>query len=138
MLAVLLGLLACAMASHNLTDAGAGCNNKKDNTIECCAGFDEELWIFEFTQTACADVVIDWESLDVTLVLSLDNTVLFYSTFGLDNPPELCTTWKGLDVCIELTDLDLDNWRFTGCLTVKVNDKEIDLGCWDTSRIINQ
>ena len=134
MIAVLLGLLALAFAA-NVSEAGAGCNNDTDNQIECCAGFEEDIWIFDVKTIACADIEIDWDTLDVTVALSINDVVLFESTFGIDSPPELCTDWMGCHICLGLTDMKLEDWVFTGCVSITIDNKEIDLGCWDTSKL---
>ena len=135
---LLLALFALAFADNTVTDAGAGCNNETDNEIECCAGFEEELWIFDVKTVACADIQIDWDTLDIELALSVNDVVLFDTSFGLDNPPALCTDWLGAHICLGLTDLHLEDWRFTGCVSVIIDGKDIDLGCWDTSRLIDE
>lgn len=136
MIALLLALFGLAFAAANeVSEAGAGCNNNTDNEIECCAGFEEELWIFDVKTVACANIVLDWDTLNVDLQLVLNDVILFESTFGIDNPPELCTDWMGCHICLGLTDMNLEDWRFTGCVSITVDNKEIPLGCWDTSKI---
>ena len=123
-----------AFAMENIKTIDAGCTDV-NNDIECCFGTDVDLYVFDIKLHGCADLSINWDTLDVDLELTLNDTVLFDTTFGLDRPPELCTDIWGLHVCLGLTDLMLDDWTFSGCLSVIINDsKTIDLGCFSTSK----
>lgn len=137
MITLLLALfgLAFAASTSTVNDAGAGCNNHTDNEIECCAGFEEDIWIFDVKTVACANIMIDWDTLNVEVQLVLNDVILFESTFGIDYPPELCTDFMGSHICLGLTDMNLEDWRFTGCVSIIVDYKEIPLGCWDTSKL---
>lgn len=132
----LLALLAFAFASSSVQDAGAGCINTTDNEIQCCAGFEEDIWIFDVKTVACAYVDIDWEELNMTLTLELNDVILFESTFGFDTPPELCATWNGTDICLGITDMKFEDWNLSGCISIILDStKEIELGCFDTSKL---
>ena len=114
-------------------DSGAGCSNKSDNEIQCCACLDNVLGFIDLD--GCADLTIDWDELDITLSLELNDTVLFESTFGFDSAPELCTDLWGIHICVYLDNLDLHDWEFTGCLHVIIdNQVDINFGCWDLKR----
>ena len=136
MLFLLLGLIPLAFAGESkVTDAGAGCNNNSDNQIQCCAGFDEQILFWDVELKACADLILDWNSGDIELELTINDVVLFDTTFGVDHAPELCASIFGFDVCLALTELDLSDWEFKGCIAIVLNDeKEIDLGCWDLGK----
>ena len=82
----------------------------------------------------CATMQIDWDTLDITLQLTLNGTILFETTFGFDYPPELCTDIWGVHICVILEDMKLKNWEFTGCLHVTVDNVDINFGCWDIKR----
>lgn len=115
------------------TDSGAGCANVTRNDIDCCACIENILGFIDLD--GCAHLYIDWDSLNVTFSLTLNGTILFESTFGLNTPPELCTTIWGLDICVYFEDMRLRNWTFEGCLHLIIdNSIDINLGCWSLSR----
>lgn len=114
-------------------DTGAGCSNTSDNTVECCACVDDILGFIDLD--GCADLVIDWDELNVTFKLTLNGTVLFESTFGFDTAPELCTDLWGLHFCVYFEDMELKNWTFEGCLHLIIDyGIDINLGCWSISK----
>ena len=120
-------------ARANEIDTGAGCSNTSDNDIQCCACLDNVVGFIDLD--GCANIYIDWDTLDVTFSLTLNGTILFESTFGIDHAPELCTDIWGVNICVELENLDLQDWEFTGCLHVIVDHKvDINFGCWDLKR----
>ena len=131
---MLLALLPLAF-THEIKDAGAGCNNSSDNQIECCAGFDEQILFWDVELKACADLKLDWSTGEIELDLTVNDIVLFDTEFGVDHAPELCADLFGFNICLALTNLDLSDWEFKGCVAIVLNDeKEIDLGCWDLGK----
>ena len=129
---ILLPFLAFVLGER-IESADAGCTNE-DNVISCCAGFEEELWVFDLKLEACANIELDWDNGDINLELTVNGGVLFDTTFGINHAPELCAEFLGMDICIGFTDLELDDWEFSGCVSISVNDSEIDLGCWDINK----
>ena len=133
---VMLALMALALAATEVDEAGAGCINHTNNEIECCAGFEDEIWIFDVRTVACAYLDINWDELNITLTLELNDVILFESTFGFDTAPELCTDFMGTHICLGLTDMKFDEWNLSGCISLTLDyNKEIDLGCFDTSKL---
>ena len=125
----------CKYVSARATDieTGAGCSNTGDNIIDCCACVDNVIGFIDLD--GCATLEIDWDTLDVTLSLELNDTVLFETTFGFDSAPSLCTDLWGIHICVDLENLDLHNWEFTGCLHVIIDNKvDINFGCWDIKK----
>lgn len=115
------------------TDAGAGCANTTSNDIDCCACIEDILGFIDLD--GCGHLYIDWDTLDVTFTLTLNDTVLFESTFGFDAAPELCTTLWGINICASFENMKLEDWTFEGCLHVVIDYKtDINLGCWSLSR----
>lgn len=114
-------------------DTGAGCSNKSNNEIECCACLDDLLGFIDLD--GCADIELDWDTLDVTFRLTFNGTVLFESTFGFDSAPELCTDIWGIHICASFEDISLQNWTFEGCLHITIDYKlDINMGCWSLSK----
>lgn len=111
-------------------DYGYGCNNSIENSVECCACVDPGWLKFD----GCADISIDWNDLDITLVLTLNDTILFDTTFGLDAPPALCADIWGVHICLKLEDLKLEDWEFTGCVHVTIDSIDINFGCFDLKK----
>ena len=113
------------------------CTNKK-NVISCCLDVDEEISIFELDLDFCADLTIDWKKGGVELDLMVNDTVLFDTSFSLNHAPEICGEIYGIEICAALSNLEFDNWNFSGCLDLElIKDdvkKDITIGCWDTSR----
>ena len=124
----LLGLISCSKVEETVL----GCTNE-DNEVSCCIGETDILGWLDLV--GCADLIIDWDNLDITLELELNNTVLFETTFGFDTPPELCTDIWGLNICLKLEDMDFDDWNLSGCLDLVIdNSIEVPMGCFDTSK----
>lgn len=114
-------------------DTGAGCSNKSDDTVECCGCVDNILGFIDLD--GCAVMLIDWDNLNITFELTLNDTILFESTFGFNTAPALCTTLWGVDICVEFENIELQNWEFTGCLHLIIDNKtDINFGCWDIKR----
>ena len=114
-------------------DTGAGCSNTSNNTVECCACLDDLLGFIDLD--GCADLIIDWDELNVTFRLTLNSTILFESTFGFDTAPELCTDIWGLHICVYFEDMRLRDWTFEGCLHLIIDySLDINLGCWSISK----
>ena len=115
------------------SESGAGCANTSNNDIDCCACIEDVLGFIDLD--GCAHLYIDWDTLDVTFSLTLNDTVLFESTFGLNTAPELCTTLWGINICVYFEDMKLRNWTFEGCLHLIIdNSLDINLGCWSLSK----
>ena len=133
--ALLLFVVSCLafQNSKNIKEFDAGCSNE-DNTVSCC--FDEDLLGF-IDINGCAELTFDFETLDVTIDLVLNSKVLFETTFGLDTQPELCVdNVFGLEkICIGLTDLKLDDFVLSGCLSLIFNDKkDVEIGCFELGK----
>lgn len=99
-----------------------------DNFIQCCT--EAELGFINLD--GCADMILDWDDLDITLQLELNGVVLFDTTFGFDRQPELCVDVWGVNICLLLDNLDLDDWKMSGCLDLVVNDVVVPLGCFQS------
>ena len=130
----LLGLASC-LSEHSqkqLEDHVFGCTDN-NNEVSCCIGETEILnWI---NIVGCADLIIDWDNLNITLQLELNNTVLFETTFGFNTPPEICTDIWGLYICLLLNDIDFDDWNLSGCLDLIIDYSiDVPMGCFDTSK----
>ena len=121
-----------------INDANASCENT-DNVISCCAGIEEEILIFDIDLEACADITLDWDSLSISLDLTVNNTTLISTEFGVGSEPEICATLGPMEICLGLTDLELDDWNFSGCVSIIINDSNtIDLGCWSIGKEDNE
>ena len=107
-----------------------GCNNSKTDEIQCCVYDDDIIGFIDID--ACAVLDIDWDNLNITAMLELNGVVLFESTFGFDTPPELCTDFKGSNICLKFYNIDLINGELSGCLGIKIDNIEIPLGCFST------
>ena len=127
----LLALFAMFMFGACVESFNAGCDDV-DNVITCTAEFEEELGFVNLDIVAEADLKLDFETLTVELDFLINQLCLFSTSFGLDSPPELCADVMNMHVCLELIDLKLDDWIFSGCLAIDINDKTIELGCFAT------
>eukprot|EP00766_Chilomastix_caulleryi_P006146 gnl/Chilomastix_caulleri/81.p1 GENE.gnl/Chilomastix_caulleri/81~~gnl/Chilomastix_caulleri/81.p1 ORF type:complete len:160 (+),score=24.07 gnl/Chilomastix_caulleri/81:68-481(+) len=109
--------------------AETGCVDQ-DNVISCCIC--ENIGFINLD--GCADIIVDWENLNITLQLTLNNVVLFETTFGFDTAPMLCADIWGSHICLELVNLNLDNWELTGCLDLIIDNIRVPMGCFDTTK----
>ena len=127
MLALLLVLLAAfTLATDVPTVKETGCQ-EVNNVASCCAY--EEIGFI--TLDACANIEIDWTTLDITFSLTLNGVVLFDTTFGFDTPPALCADIFGMNVCVAFTDMDLTDWVLNGCISLVIDSsKVVELGCF--------
>ena len=138
MIAILLALLALAtcMPTNSTSDVDAeletGCNNHSSNEIQCCVDIEDILGFMRVD--ACADLFIDWENLNMTAALELNDVILFESTFGFDYPPELCTDCFGARICMNIYDMMLKNGELSGCVGIKIDNIQIELGCFSTEQ----
>ena len=131
----LLGLASCSNVQNTIhvDDTVLGCTDENDE-ISCCIGETEILgWI---NLVGCADMIIDWDNLNIILQLELNGTILFETTFGFNNPPEICADIWGLHICLKLEDMEFDDWNLSGCLDLIIDDSiDVPMGCFDTSKI---
>lgn len=111
-------------------DFSYGCNNYNDDEIQCCVYEDEIIGFINLD--GCADIIIDWNRMNITLALELNGTTLFETTFGFDSPPILCTDFMGSRVCLDIYDMDLINGVLSGCLELRIDEKKVPLGCFET------
>lgn len=127
MLALLLVLLsAFAFAVDVPTFKETGCQ-EVNNVASCCAY--EEIGFI--TLDACANIEVDWTTLDIIFSLTLNDVVLFETTFGFDTPPALCADIFGMNVCVAFTNMNLTDWVLNGCISLIIdNSKVIELGCF--------
>ena len=81
-------------------------------------------------------MIIDWDNLDITLELELNNTVIFEVTFGFDTPPAICTDIWGVNIFLKLEDMNFDDWNLSGCLDLIIdNSTDVSMGCFETSKV---
>ena len=129
-LILLLALFGLAFSEDvEAVEAEVGCVDK-DNIISCCICQD----IGFINLDGCADIIINWDTLDLTLELTLNGVVLFETTFGFDKAPMLCADIWGSHICLQLDDLNLDNWELSGCLNLIIDDIVVPMGCFDTEK----
>lgn len=122
-------ILTSALSANDLNEVSYGCNNYNDDEIQCCVYDDEILGFINID--GCVDLIIEWESLDITLALELNDVILFESTFGLDSPPALCTDFMGMNICLDLYDMDLVNGTLSGCVGLYIDTVNVPLGCFE-------
>lgn len=108
-----------------------GCINTYDNLVECGVCLDLWGWI---NIDISAEIYIDWELLDITLDIDLNNVPLFETTFGLNYPPYLCAEFSGMDICVGLNELKLQEWGLSGCLEITIDGLHITLGCFELNK----
>ena len=125
----LLGLFALVFAQQTDATFDSGCNNKTSNEIQCCVNIDEVIGFINID--GCADLIIDWDNLNITLALELNDVILFESTFGWNTPPELCTDIWGLHICLKLEDMTLKEGDLHGCLYLNIDNLQVEMGCFD-------
>ena len=128
MFALLLVLLAAFALATDVptTVKDAGCQ-EINNVASCCAY--EDIGFINID--ACANIEIDWTTLDITFSLTLNGVVLFDTTFGFDTPPALCADIFGMNICVGFTNMDLTDWVLSGCISLVIDGKKsIELGCF--------
>eukprot|EP00767_Chilomastix_cuspidata_P004547 gnl/Chilomastix_cuspidata/47.p2 GENE.gnl/Chilomastix_cuspidata/47~~gnl/Chilomastix_cuspidata/47.p2 ORF type:complete len:130 (+),score=26.23 gnl/Chilomastix_cuspidata/47:37-426(+) len=119
---VLLSLLAALVFAE---EGDTGCTDV-DNIVTCC--LDLEISFIELD--GCAELIIDWEMLDVEFEFFLNGVLLFDDTFGFDEPPLFCTDIWGLSICLGIEDLLYDDWVLSGCLDLVIEGAVVEIGCF--------
>lgn len=145
MLAILFALLGCAFALinpkyiNNIQTVTPSCDNNNSNEIDCCLAIDADISMFSIDVDICSVVEIDWLNLDLTVKLEINEATIISYTFGLDTPAQVCVDFDGVHVCLELTDMKLNKWNLSGCLSVSLErdgkEQEFTIGCFDTSKL---